>query len=190
MPTSGTIGCNVFPTGTTQTLFTTANVPPTTSLNDGYPLVLGMQFTFAVAGRITGFRYYKAGTETTATHSGRVYLASSGALVGTTGTFNDASCTAAGGRWVSVPLQTPVTVTAATRYTVAIDSVTNYAKTDSYLSVARTRGDVTAVANGAVYSTTVGVIPRDFFGTSGQSNYWVDGKHTGLMYQPAMGEAG
>lgn len=173
-PSATGLKCGTFPGAGVQTLFTAADVTPTLNLNDGDPLVLGLRFTTTVAGDITAFRFYKSASEVGGVHSGRVYLSSSGALLGTTGPFDPSTCT--GWRWVSVPLLTPVRTSPGVEYTVAVDMVDNYGKTEGTMASGRVSGYLRAVAGGSVYGLDSGVIPRDVFETSDQANYWVDGE--------------
>lgn len=38
------------------------------------------------------------------------------------------------------------------------------------------RGDLTALAGGAVFGTTAGAMPQDSYDTSNVASYWLDGK--------------
>lgn len=157
-----------------QTYFKNTDVPGYANLKDGIPLVLGMIFGTSVAGEITAFRFYKAAGEGGANHFGRIYEWSTGNLVAWTDRSDDSSC--AGGRWVTIPLAAPFRTAVGVKYTLALDAVMSYAKSENYYTtVPATRNSI--ISYGSVYGTGVGARPTS--GEQGSACYWVDGKCTG-----------
>ncbi len=87
-------------------------VPPVADAGDGGSVVLGMKFTPDVNGTITGIRFYKAPANT-GTHVGTLW-SSGGVRLG------EASFTGeTGSGWQTLPLTTPVAVTAGATYVVS-----------------------------------------------------------------------
>jgi hypothetical protein len=103
------------------TLYPTNYVPSVPAEADSTPLELGVKFTAAVNGWVTGVRFYK-GTGNNGTHTGSLWT-SSGTLLAT-GTFT--SETASG--WQTLLFSTPVAITANTSY------VAGYWDPDGYYS--------------------------------------------------------
>jgi hypothetical protein len=152
-----------------STFFTAQDLPQVASERDGMTrLVLGTRFTTSVSGRITAFRFYKALYEASAVRTGRIYNTDTGALVADV-RFSDSGC--AGGNWVVASLLTPFCTTAGTRYTIAVDNVLAYAKSEDYFPLqGLTRGSVTFIDG--VYGFEPRVMPNEVFNRA--SNYWVD----------------
>jgi methionine-rich copper-binding protein CopC len=131
---------------------------------------LGVKFTPASNGTITGVRFYKE-PDNTGSHTGTLWTAGGSQLA--TGTFASESTQG----WQELDFQTPVAVTAGTTYVASYHTtVGHYANSPNGLASAVTNGPLTAVASGGVFgygsSTT-------FPSTSYQaSNYWVDVVYT------------
>lgn len=104
--------CNAWPPSGVQTMLTANDRPAMDDLNDGQRIVLGQRFLTVVPGTIRAVRFFKTWDEGGEGHSGRIYDASSGALLARTGSFNDDSC--AGPGWVAAPLLQPFRTTANT----------------------------------------------------------------------------
>lgn len=164
------ITCNIFSSAPgVSSFFTAQDLPQVASERDGMTrLVLGTRFTTSVSGRITAFRFYKALYEASAVRSGRIYNTDTGALVAAV-RFSDSGC--AGGNWVTASLITPFCTTAGARYTIAVDDVLAYAKSEDYFPLqGLTRGSVTFL--GGVYGFEPSAMPSEVFNRA--SNYWVD----------------
>jgi hypothetical protein len=134
---------------------------------------LGVQFTAASDGTITGVRFYKT-PDNTGAHMGTLWNANGTMLA--TGTFTNESTQG----WEELDFSQPVTITAGTTYVASYHTNGgHYAATLNGLanSVTGSNGMLTAVANGGVYtygSSTV--FPTHTFSST---NYWVD-----AVYQP------
>jgi hypothetical protein len=163
-----------FTTTTSQTcpcsLFSAATVPTTVSTNDGGSYELGVQFTSAVDGTVTGVKFYK-GPGNSGPHTGSLW-SSTGTLLAT-GTFSDETATG----WQTLMFPTPVPITAGATYVASYTDPNGFYSSDSSyfeqgpavsspLTAPATGG---AVANG-VYHVGPGFPTSTFRG----GNYWVD----------------
>jgi methionine-rich copper-binding protein CopC len=137
---------------------------------DGTPTELGVKFTPAQDGSISGIRFYKL-PDNTGTHTGSLWT-SDGTLLAT-GTFGNESSTG----WEQLDFSTPVPVTGGTTYVASYHtSAANYAVTANGLSSPVTSGPLTALANGGVYAFgPAGTFPSN--SVSG-TNFWVDVAYT------------
>jgi YVTN family beta-propeller protein len=106
-----TEGVNVVPWGATCpcTLWPSTAQPAVASASETSPVNLGVQFTSAVNGQITGIRFYK-GPGNTGTHTGELWTAS-GTLLGKV-TFTGESASG----WQEADFSSPVAVTGGTTY--------------------------------------------------------------------------
>ncbi len=104
-----TVAARECTTGTPCSIFPGA--APTTVRNgtDNSPLELGVKFRSTDTGRITGIRFYKAGSES-GSYTGRLYTAS-GSLLG-----SSQPTTLSTPGWQVLPLTTSVSITAGTTY--------------------------------------------------------------------------
>lgn len=154
---SGTCPCTIWPDVTP---------PGAGDAADGSPVTLGVEFQAASNGLITGVRFYKE-PDDTGTHTGSLWTWSGQLLA--TGTFSDESTEG----WQELDFSTPVPVTAGTDYVASYFTTTgHYAVTPGGLSSAVTNGQLTAQANGGLYSYgSASTFPT---GTYQGSNYWVD----------------
>lgn len=121
---------------------------------------------------ITGFRYWKADSET-GSRTGFIYNARSGVAVGTTGTFDDSACVG-GGKWVTMALQRPFKPTIGREYVVAVDCVVHYAFTSLYPY--NTQASAAVKPLYGVAGTDSGFVPLDDADVG--ANYWLDGRCT------------
>src|SRR5262249_19210600 len=127
---------------------------------------LGVRFTPAVSGTITGVRFYK-GALNTGAHVADLW-SSTGALLATATFTNE---TASG--WQQVSFSQPVAVTAGTTYVASYHTrVGEYAVNRNYFASAYVSGPLQVPANGGVYAYgPAGSFPRNSYQAS---NYWVD----------------
>jgi hypothetical protein len=138
--------------------------------NDGQPIELGVRFSSAENGFITGLRFHK-GAANTGTHVGHLWSAA-GALLATA-VFSDE--TASG--WQTVSLDPPVAIAADTPLVASYHSSGGgYAATLNYFGTARVRGPLRGLADGedgpnAVYAYGASTFPTQ---TYASYNYWVD----------------
>jgi hypothetical protein len=167
---SALVNLTVAPPSTAVSLFTAADTPAITAVNDPNSVELGMKFIASAGGTVTGVRFYK-GITNTGTHTGSIWSSTGTRLA--TATFTNE--TASG--WQSVTFAQPVNITAGTTYVASYHTNGNYAMTPNYFATSRTNGPLTAPAsstsggNGVYAYGTASVFPT---GTSNASNYWVD----------------
>jgi hypothetical protein len=154
----------------TASLFSASDAPANATLNDGTPVELGVKFQTAVAGTITGIRFYK-GPQNVATHVANLWTAT-GTLLATATFTNE---TASG--WQQVSLPSAVTLTPGTIYIVSYHSNGYYSADPSFFATGLTNGPLTAPASSASGGNGVYAYgDSSSFPTSsyGSSNYWVD----------------
>ncbi|WP_199442694.1 DUF4082 domain-containing protein [Umezawaea beigongshangensis] len=151
-------------------LFSPATVPAITSADDAGAHELGVRFTPARSGRITGVKFYR-GAENTGTHTGSLWSASGQRLA--TGTFTGE--TASG--WQTLVFAQPVTVSPGTTYTASYTTTTGHYAVDSgyFRRTAAHSPPLSAPATGdgspnGVYRTGAGFPTATHEG----GNYWVD----------------
>jgi methionine-rich copper-binding protein CopC len=147
--------------------------PSVASANDPGPVNLGVQFTPAVNGWITGIRFYK-GAGNTGTHVGSLWT-SSGTLLGQV-TFSNESATG----WQEADFSSPIPVTAGTTYVASYFAPNGGYSYDSaaFASTGITNGPLTAPPSSAVsggnglysYNNSPGFPASTYNAT----NYWVD----------------
>jgi Domain of unknown function (DUF4082)/Bacterial Ig-like domain len=151
-------------------LYSAATVPTITSENDNGAYELGVRFTPAATGTITGVRFYK-GAGNTGTHTGSLWSATGQLLA--TGTFSNETATG----WQTLTFTTPVVVQTGTSYVASYTTTTgHYALDRGYfertavnsppLSAPETS---TNTPNG-VYQAGTGFPTTTYQG----NNYWVD----------------
>ncbi|WP_239169999.1 DUF4082 domain-containing protein [Actinoplanes xinjiangensis] len=152
-------------------VFSAASTPDVESAGEANALELGMRFTSAVDGYVTGVRFYK-GYRNTGTHTGTLWSASGQELA--TGTF--ANETASG--WQTLQFATPVQITANTQYVVSYHTdVGFYSYSGAFFTQARSSYPLTGVAdtsagrNGLFKASATRAFPTS---TWNANNYWVD----------------
>ncbi len=172
--------------------FTTADTPPSftcpcslwngtatpsnTNTSDTKSVEVGTRFESAVAGWVTGVRFYK-GTKNTGTHTGSLW-SNSGALLAT-GTFTGESASG----WQTLTFATPVQISANTPYIASYHApVGYYSSNGSYFTSAVTSYPLTALqsvtgaGNGLyLYESGSTLPPTNSFNAT---NYWVDANFT------------
>lgn len=165
--------CNTWPSGVSwQTIFSAADSPTLPGVSDDKLYSFGVRFKAGRNGRVAAIRFFKVADEPESTgHVASLYDWATGALLGTTGTFDLSTCT--GSQWLSVPLLTGVDILANVEYVAAVDGVLWYSMTNDALTTPRKSGDLATVRSGAVFGEP-GRMPvnTDF----GAANFWVDGE--------------
>jgi methionine-rich copper-binding protein CopC len=153
----GQCPCSIWPDST---------LPATPDANDPNSINLGVQFTAATNGYITGIRFYK-GPANTGTHVGSLWT-STGTLLGQV-TFSNES--AAG--WQQANFAAAIPVTAGTTYVASYLAPNGeYAVQPNGMSSSVAYGPLTAPASGGVYAySTSSAWPTSTFSSD---NYFVD----------------
>jgi hypothetical protein len=159
-PTVGVCPCSLWHDGV---------APATASAADGGAIELGVRFTPASDGTVSGIKFYK-GPSNTGTHTATLW---SGGVALATATFSGESTTG----WQTVTFSSPVAVTAGTVYTASYYAPNGgYSYNSGYFPSAYTTGPLTALAasNGgnAVYRYGLGGVEPTSSGAG--ANYWVD----------------
>ncbi|MFC6079706.1 DUF4082 domain-containing protein [Sphaerisporangium aureirubrum] len=167
-------------------LFPPSTVPANPAENDGTALELGVRFTSAVNGYLTGVKFYK-GTGNTGTHTGTLWSVSGDQL--TTGTFTGESSSG----WQTLNFTSPVFVTAGTEYIAsyyapnghyAADA--NYFRYHPLVNAPLTAPEATESAGNGVYRVGAGFPNQTYNG----GNYYVDVVFsTNDVYPPAVNSA-
>ena len=159
------------PVYTYYSIFTT-QLPTRQTVNDTIGgLEIGVKFQTAVAGDITGIKFYKtAGNE--GTHTAQLYTAN-GTLLASEISKNETDS-----GWQTVLFATAVPITAYKTYIAAYhSSLGNYISTNYMFKKALTNGPLTALAdstegiNGLFKYTNTPAVPDTGYKSS---NYWVD----------------
>ncbi|MET3925244.1 DUF4082 domain-containing protein [Devosia sp. 2618] len=168
---SAAVALNVTTPITGSTVFAANATPATANINDSASVELGMRFTVASAGFITGVRFYK-GAQNVGTHTGTLWSAT-GTQLGTVTFGNE---TASG--WQSASFSNPIAVSAGTSYIVSYHAPNgHYSATGAYFGTATTNGQLTAPqsvtgsTNGLFTYGSNTVLPTSSYNAT---NYWVD----------------
>ena len=149
------------------TLFPANATPAVAAADDSAAVELGVRFTPAVDGKVTGLRFYK-GQGNTGTHTGSLWRAS-GTLVASL-TFPDSPETG----WQTARFSSPVPVTADTTYVASYFAPHGqYATTAKFFTAPVTNGPLTAPGthNGVFRYGAASGFPTSSFNAT---NYWVD----------------
>ncbi len=160
--TEPVVGSNVFADNVT---------PATVSVNEARSVELGMRFTAASSGFISGMRFYK-GPQNTGTHTGTLW-SSTGAVMGTVVFENE---TASG--WQSANFSTPIAISAGASYIVSYRAPNgHYSASPGYFNTATTSGLLTAPQSSpgslnGLFSYENTNTPPDR--SLNATNYWVD----------------
>jgi hypothetical protein len=133
---------------------------------------LGVQFRSAVAGRITGIRFYKA-TANTGTHVGNLWASNGTRLA--TATFSGESASG----WQQVLFSTPVAISANTVYVASYHANNGHCSADDNYFLAQgvdnyplhALGAAENGGNGVYRYGTSSAFPNQTFNAA---NYWVD----------------
>jgi hypothetical protein len=151
------------------TLFEQAT-PATAEVNESTSIVLGVQFSSSIAGRVQGIRFYKAAGNT-GTHVVGLWNAKGTLLAQATVVSETAS------GWQEGLFATPVSITANTTYVAAYLAPKGHysATTEGFLS-AVTSSPLTSPASGATPNGLYTYRSALAFPTSSYkaTNYWVD----------------
>ncbi|RCG27039.1 DUF4082 domain-containing protein [Sphaerisporangium album] len=151
-------------------LFASSTVPANPAENDTSALELGVRFTSAVGGYVTGVKFYK-GTGNTGTHTGTLWTAG-GALLAT-GTFTGETPSG----WQTLTFPSPVHIAAGTEYVAsyyapngryAADA--NFFRYRPTVNTPLTAPAATAAAGNGVYRSGAGFPDKTYNG----GNYYVD----------------
>ncbi|WP_203030690.1 DUF4082 domain-containing protein [Frankia nepalensis] len=148
------------------TLFESTATPGIVDAGDSGSVELGVRFTAAVDGWISGVRFYKSAANT-GTHTGKLWTANGTQLA--TATFTNE--TASG--WQQVNFGSPIPVVAGTTYVASYRAPNGHYSADGYaFDNAVSNAPLTALAGGnGVYSYTSGAFPNESYHNA---NYWVD----------------
>jgi hypothetical protein len=153
--------------GSNVNIFTTQT--PTSPSGTDAPVELGVQFTSAISGFITGVRFFED-PGFGGTHIGQLYTIGGTLIPGASGTFTGESLNG----WQTLTFGTPVAILAGTTYVAAVYFTNGYHMGDKNgLATAISNFPLTALANGGVYtySPTLPAFPTSAFMSS---NYWID----------------
>ncbi len=157
-------------------LWSSTTTPVAIDSGDPNAVELGVQFSSASSGFISGVRFYKSSANT-GIHIGSLWSADGTLLA--QATFTDE--TASG--WQQVTFSQPVAVTAGTTYVAGYHTNTgHYSVDDGYFSGgAYTNGPLTAPGNATSPNGVFAYSPTPTFptGTFNGDNYWVD-----VVYSP------
>jgi hypothetical protein len=146
-------------------------VPANASASEANSLELGMRFTSAIDGKVTGVRFYKS-ADNTGPHTGSLWSNTGQQLA--TGTFTGE--TESG--WQTLTFDTPVSITANTPYVVSYHTtVGHYAYNAGFFTDPLVSYPLTAVADTATGHNGLFLLSNNVgFPTStyNSNNYWVD----------------
>jgi Flp pilus assembly pilin Flp len=170
------------------TIMNPSAIPAVIDSNDANPVEVGVKFSAATSGYITGLRFYKA-TTNVGTHVGHIW-SNSGAQLGSATFTNE---TASG--WQQVTFSTPIPVSAGTTYVASYFAPEGHysANTNYFATKGVNNPPLQALANGVdgpngvyLYSSTGG------FPTNGYEStyYWVDVVYTASQSTSGGGTAG
>ena len=149
---------------TTESLWAPTVPSVSTATSDTAKVEIGIQFRAAVAGTVSGVKFYKSYND--ASSHVLTLWSSAGVALATATTSGE---TASG--WQTATFSTPVAVTAGVTYTASYLAASGrYSYTTSALGSGYTNGDLSVPANGGVY-LYAGGFPTQFWSAS---NYWVD----------------
>lgn len=151
----------------TATLFSPSDTPTNVMWNDPTPVELGVRFQSAVAGFVTGVRFYK-GLPNTGPHVGNLWSSDGTLLASATFTGETAS------GWQTAAFTNPVPIAPDTIYIVSYHTSGFYSADPGYFTSDHSNGPLLAPAGGGngVYARgTASSFPGATFGAT---NYWVD----------------
>lgn len=151
-----------------STAFGTSAPTHLTAVAKGVPVELGLRFVPSTDGTVTTVRFYKT-TKNVSTTPASVSLWSSAGTRLATAPVSRTSKTG----WISVPLKTPVELSAKKEYVVSTFARSGaHPATRNYFTHARTTSQITMPKNAGVY--TNGWASRFPSHTYKASNYWID----------------
>ncbi|SDS52762.1 Ig-like domain-containing protein [Pseudarthrobacter equi] len=153
------------------TVFDSAAVPSTVTVQDNSAVELGMKFRADTNANVTAVRFYK-GPQNTGTHIGKLWT-SGGQLLGSV-TFTNEGATG----WQRATFATPIPITANTVYVVSYVAPNGFYSADGAFFAGKSadRGILHGLAEGTsggngVYLYGGGGFPTN---TWNSTNYWVD----------------
>jgi Domain of unknown function (DUF4082)/Bacterial Ig domain/Cadherin-like domain len=153
------------------TIFSPTDTPALVTNNDPSSVELGVKFTSAVSGQITGIRFYK-GSQNTGTHLGDLWTSTGTLLASATFTNETAS------GWQQVNFATPVQIQAGVTYIASYHTNTgHYSTTDFYFdNGGHSNGPLKATGGGlnGVYDYGAGPLFPSTISIAKGDNYWVD----------------
>jgi hypothetical protein len=159
------------PTTTIYSLWPSSATPATASAADTDSVELGVRFTSAVKGEVTGIKFYK-GEANTGTHIGHLWAADGTQLASATFTGETAS------GWQDVKFSTPIDVTPDTPYVASYFAPEGgYSFTHSYFYDSYSANPLYAPAdsdttpNGVFTYSPSSTFPKSSYYAN---NYWVD----------------
>lgn len=157
-----------------------AGTPSAAPANDSLSVNLGLRFTPAVNGYVTGVKFYK-GVGNGGTHVGSLWTAAGQLLA--TATFTNETTTG----WQQVNFATPVAVSAGTTYVVSyLAPQGHYTATPNFFTGTLTVGPLTALVspgNGVFTYAATNAFPSQSYQAS---NYWVDPIFTDVQLAPQV----
>jgi hypothetical protein len=132
-------------------LFSDSTVPATVTVNDPSSVELGVKFSAATDGIVTGIRFYK-GQQNTGTHTGTLWTSTGTQLA--TATFTNESTTG----WQTVTFASPVQVTAGTTYLASYHTSVGFysATSNAYASSGYSKFPLSVPVNGGLYTYSGG----------------------------------
>ena len=153
------------------TIWSSSATPSVPTASDGQAIEVGVKFESAVAGYITGIRFYK-GSDNTGTHVGHLWDAQGDLLA--TATFTDESDSG----WQQVNFSSPVAIQANTTYVASYYSPNGtFAIDGGYFATSETvNGELRALSSPESGGNGVFVEGTSGFPTVtvNSANYWVD----------------
>jgi hypothetical protein len=158
-----------------------ATTGPDTSVTDGQPLNLAVEFTVSSQAWLTALHFWRADTTITGSITGQVFTAPGGSAVADT----DATFSLSGTGWQTATLPAPVELTPGTRYRLAVHFPDRWCLTASYWSFGGagengiTSGPLSALSaitapagQGSYAYGPAGTYPAS--ASANHANYWVD----------------
>ena len=153
------------------TIWSSSATPSVPTASDGQAIEVGVKFESAVAGYITGIRFYK-GSDNTGTHVGHLWDAQGDLLA--TATFTDESDSG----WQQVNFSSPVAIQANTTYVASYYSPNGtFAIDGAYFATSETvNGELRALSSPESGGNGIFVEGTSGFPTVtvNSANYWVD----------------
>ena len=145
-------------------LFSDSTTPSTVTVNDPASVELGIKFTPAVDGIITGIRFYK-GPQNTGTHTGTLWKTDGTQLA--TATFTGESTSG----WQTVNFTSPVAVSAGTTYVASYHTSVGFysATSNAYASSGINKFPLSTPNNAGTYTYAAG-----YPSNSSDADYGVD----------------
>jgi len=149
--------------------------PNSIDSGDTSPVEVGVKFTAATSGSITGLRFYKAATNT-GTHVGSLWSATGTLLSSVTFTNESAS------GWQYALFSSPVAITAGTTYVAGYFAPSgHYSSASSGFSSAIVNGPLTGVANG---TSSNGVYAYSSSSTFPSNSYQANNYSVDVLFAP------